>query len=80
MKKKVLEIILISAISVCSFMLGEHKTEKEMVRASSDRYIDTTTDEFFNNYIDMRKVVDFKATEDGLHLYTNDENEYYWER
>lgn len=45
-----------------------------------DRYIDTTSEEFYNNYIDMRTVIDFKSTESGLQLYTADGNGYYWER
>ena len=32
------------------------------------------------NYINMESVVDFKATETGLMLYTSDGSGYYWER
>ena len=31
------------------------------------------------NYLDMRTVVGYSATETGLHLYTDDGNGYYWE-
>lgn len=32
------------------------------------------------NYINMETVVDFKATETGLILYTANGDGYYWER
>lgn len=32
-------------------------------------YMDTDTDEFYHNFIDMRTVTDFIGTDDGLHLY-----------
>ena len=32
------------------------------------------------NYLNMNGVVDFKATETGLMLYTSDGSGYYWER
>ena len=32
------------------------------------------------NYLDMRTVTDFEATETGLMLYTQDGSGYYWER
>ena len=32
------------------------------------------------NYLNMETVVDFKATETGLMLYTQDGSGYYWER
>ena len=43
-------------------------------------YIDTTTEEFCNNYVNMEQVTDFKATENGLQLYLNDGTGYFWER
>lgn len=32
------------------------------------------------NYLNMETVTDFKATETGLMLYTQDGSGYYWER
>lgn len=32
------------------------------------------------NYINMKTVTDFDATETGLMLYTQDGSGYYWER
>lgn len=88
MKKKILTITLFAVVAVGSFLLGttQAKTEvktvevEKVVEVIPNGYIDTTTDEFFNNYIDMRTVTDFEASENGLHLYTNDGNGYYWER
>ena len=88
MKKKILTITLFAVVAVGSFLLGtiQAKTEvktvevEKIVEIIPNGYINTTTDDFFNNYIDMRTVSDFKANENGLQLYTNDGNGYYWER
>lgn len=42
--------------------------------------LDDMTEEFYNNYVDMRKVTDFTATENGLQIYLDDSSGYYWER
>lgn len=88
MKKKILTITLFTVVSISSFILGttqaktitEVKEVEKVVEVVPNGYIDTTSDEFFNNYIDMRTVTDFEATENDLQLYTNDGNGYYWER
>ena len=56
----------------------EIKEVKKMVEVIPDGYIDTSSDEFINNYVDMRKVVYFEV-EDGLQLYMEDGSGYYWE-
>lgn len=56
------------------------KKVEKVVEVVPDRYIDTTSEEFYNNYIDMRTVTDFKATETGLQLYTANGDGYYWEK
>lgn len=88
MKKKILTITLFAVVAVSSFLLGttQAKTEvktvevEKVVEVIPNGYIDTATDEFFNNYIDMRTVTYFETNENGLQLYTNDGNGYYWER
>lgn len=40
--------------------------------------IEDITDEYINNYVDMRKVVYWEAN-DGLQLYYEDGSGYYWE-
>lgn len=32
------------------------------------------------NYLDMSSVTDFRSTDTGIMLYTEDGNGYYWER
>ena len=88
MKKKILTITLFAVVAIGSFLLGTTQTDTEVktaevekvVEVVPDGYIDATTEEFFNNYIDMRTVTDFETNENGLQLYTNDGNGYYWER
>lgn len=38
------------------------------------------TEDFINNFVNMRQVVDFSNTENGLQLYMSDGSGYYWER
>lgn len=78
MKKKVLSIVLVTVVAVSSFMFGAVQKEKEMEVVIEENYIDTTTYEFFNNYIDMREIADFDATEEGLSLYMDNGNWYEW--
>lgn len=42
--------------------------------------LEDVTEEYNNNFVDMRTVSDFETTENGLQLYTNDGNCYFWER
>lgn len=42
--------------------------------------LENTTEEYKNNFIDMRQITDFKTTENGLKLYLKNGNGYYWER
>ena len=41
--------------------------------------LEDKTKEYKNNYIDMRRVINFKVTENGLMLYLEDGSGYYWE-
>ena len=38
------------------------------------------TEDFQNDFVDMRQVVNFSATGNGLQLYFEDGSGYYWER
>lgn len=71
---------------VCAYLLGTTQAEtvtkvkevEKVVEVVPDGYIDTNSDEFLDNYIDMRKVVYFEVV-DGLQLYYEDGSGYYWE-
>lgn len=84
MKKKIVTAILIGIAMISSYCLGtmqsDTKTKTETVEVIPEGYIDTTTDNFYNNYLDMRTVTDFETTETGLQIYTSDGSRYYWER
>ena len=75
-------------ILVGAYLLGatqaetitEIQTIEKVVEVVPDGYIDTTTEEFYNNFVDMRQVTDYTATADGLQLYLEDGSGYYWER
>jgi len=79
---------------VCAYLLGtvqaetitevqtitEIKEVEKPVEVVPDCYIDTSSEEFYNNYIDMRQVTDYTTTENGIQLYLSDGSDYYWER
>lgn len=66
---------------VSSYLLGTTQARVSWNDESiPDSYINTDSYEFFNNYVDMRKVTDFIVTDDGLQLYCTDGSGYYWER
>ena len=58
----------------------EIREVEKVVEIIPDGYMDTTTEEFNNNYVDMCQVIDFSATEYGLQIYLDDGSGYYWER
>ena len=73
MKKALLILVFVVSI-IISFMCGKAANVQEV----PDNYINTESEEFYNNYINMREVVDFEATETGIMLYTSDGSGYYW--
>jgi len=58
--------------------ITEIKTVTETKEVIPDGYIDTNSNEFINNYVNMRKVTYFEVV-DGLQLYYVDGSGYYWE-
>ena len=72
MKKAVVALLLVSVL-VNGFLIGSAKTKKE-------NYINTESEEFVNNYVDMREVVDIQSTENSVTIILEDGNCYYWER
>ena len=88
MKKKIATAILIGIAIISSYYFDTTQSETEIVTKTKtetvevipEGYVDTTTDNFYNNYLDMRTVTDFETTETGLQIYTSDGPRYYWER
>ena len=84
MKKKIIVATLFIATTISAYFVGttqaETETVTETIKVIPDGYINTNSEEFQNDYINMNDVVDFKTTDSGLMLYTNDGNGYYWER
>lgn len=83
--KKIAYITATTALTLGAFFVGKTcfpKTEirTETIETIPNGYIDTRSEEFLNNYVDMRQVTDFTASENGLQLYMSDGSGYYWER
>lgn len=56
------------------------ETVTETLEVIPDGYINTNSEEFYNNYVNMNDVVDFEATDAGLMLHFSDGTGYWWER
>lgn len=85
MRKAIGKIAILGTMLVMSFYSGVHHAEKmeakteNIIEVIPDGYINTESEEFFDHYVDMRQVVDFEVSEDGLQLYYGDGSGYYWE-
>lgn len=94
MKCKIVRTIATIGMIIGAYLLGTSQAEiitevqtvtqvqevEKLVEVIPDGYIDTNSDDFYNNFIDMRDVADFVANGDSLQLYLYDGNYYYWER
>lgn len=89
MKKSIKIIGVITTMGimlVSAYWLGMTQAEtvtkikevEKVVEIVPNGYINTNSQEFQENYVDMRKVVYFEV-EDGLQLYYEDGTGYYWE-
>ena len=56
------------------------ETVTETLEVIPDGYINTNSEEFYNNYVNMNDVVDFEATDAGLMLHFSDGTGYWWEK
>lgn len=71
---KLLGMVAIMGIMLfAGFALGRYS-------AGSSAYVDTGSEKFQNNFVDMRKVTNYNATDTGLYIYLEDGSGYYWER
>lgn len=91
MKKTFKSIGIIATMGimlVLAFWLGttqaetitEVKEVEKIVEVVPDGYIDMYSDEFRENFVDMREIVYFESSDDGLQLYFVDGSGYWWER
>lgn len=63
-------VAIMGVMLFAGFTLGRYS-------ASASAYVDTGSEEFQNNFIDMRKVTDYSATNTGLYIYLEDGSGYY---
>ena len=94
MKCKIVRTITTIGMIIGAYLLGTSQAEiitdvqtvtqvqevEKLIEVIPDGYIDTNSDDFYNNFIDMRDVADFVVNGDSLQLYLYDGNYYYWER
>ena len=78
MKKRIITLALFVVVAVSSFILGT--TQAKTVEVVPSNYINMETEEFRDNYIDMRQVSDFVASETSLQILLENGEGYYWER
>ena len=56
------------------------ETVTETLEVIPDGYINTNSEEFYNNYVNMNDVIGYEATDAGLMLHFSDGTGYWWER
>ncbi len=71
-------VVTMGIMLICAYLLGT--TQTRTVETVPVNCIDTSSYEFYNNYVDMRQVTDFISNDEGLQLYLSDGSGYYWER
>ena len=76
--KTTIIIVTMGIMLVCAYLLGT--TQTKTVETVPDNYVDTSSYDFYDNYVDMRQVTDFVSNDEGLQLYLLDGSGYYWER
>lgn len=78
MKKRIITLAIFLVAIISSFILGT--TQAKTVEVVPSNYINMETEEFRDNYIDMRQVSDFVASETSLQILLENGEGYYWER
>lgn len=76
MKNRIIIAVMAAVVGIGSYVMGTTQARTVIEIQEVKKIIEAMP----NNYIDMRQVVDFSTTENGLYLYTQDGNGYYWER
>lgn len=80
-------IVTMGIMLAAAYWMGtmQTKTVKEVQTATEikevipEGYI-ALTEDFTNDFVDMRTVINYSVNEDGLQLYCADGTGYYWER
>lgn len=88
MRKKIIIIGTMAILLFGAYILGTTQTKTETIIKEVDKYIEVIPDgyinigseEFYNNYIDMRTVTEFTTNANSLQLYFKDGSGYYLER
>ena len=82
MRKSIGIIATMGIMLVSAYWLGTMQAETitETREVIPDGYIDTNATVFHDNYVNMREVVDFEVSDDGLQLYLKDGTGYWLER
>lgn len=76
MKKTLKTIGIVGAIIIAMFIGYFYGTVQKVI---DGEFIDMKSEAFYNNYLDMRTVIGYSGTADGLELYTADGNGYFLE-
>ena len=87
MMKRIRTVITVSIIALSAYFLGtanadtvtEIRETEKGIEVIPEGYMDMTSSEFIENYVDMREVTHFEISDDGLQLYMADGTGYYWE-
>ncbi len=82
MKNGIIVAVMAAVVGIGSYVMGTTQTETviETQIVTEIHEEEKVIEDIPDNYIDMCKVIDFSTTENGLYLYTQDGNGYYWEK
>ena len=76
MKKKIITAAVLLSVTTGAYFLGTlHTGNKEI----QDTCIDTVSEDFYNNYVDMKQVTGFDTNSGNLYLYFENGEGYYLE-
>lgn len=87
-KNAIGKTIIIGTMLAVSYVSGvnhSHSTvnkeePKSFIEVIPNGYINAESKEFQEYFVDMREVVDFTVSDNGLQLYYKDGSFYWWER
>lgn len=84
MKNGIIIAAMAAVVGIDSYVMGTTQvkaiTEVQIVTEIQEVETEKIIEAIPDNYIDMGQIVDFVTTKDGLYLYTQDGNGYYWEK